>query len=100
MTRASRLGTEEKLTATLELLAERMSHAEVCRKHGISAALGYRLKDRAVRMIREGIERPDAGDRDLVRELRSRIEQLERLAGEQALIIRNLSRGKADGQLR
>jgi len=76
----------------LELLSGQLSHGELCRKYGISSTYAYKLKDRALEVLREGIGRP-AGRPDAERErLRQRAEALEQLAGDQALVIRTLKK--------
>jgi len=79
MGRAPKFTDEQKLEIALELLAGKLSHAEVCRKWDISSTYAYKLKDRAVDILRKGIGR--------VEQLRRRVADLEQLAGDQALLI-------------
>jgi len=58
MGRASKFTDEQKLEIVLELLGAKMSHAEVCRKWDISSTYAYKLKDRALEVLRNGIGRP------------------------------------------
>jgi len=57
MGRAPKFTDEQKLEIALELLAGKLSHAEVCRKWDISSTYAYKLKDRAVDILRKGIGR-------------------------------------------
>ncbi len=83
---------EQKIDIVLNLLSGKLSHAEVCRKYGISSTYAYKLKDRSMDMLRENIGRP-AGRPDAETErLRKRVEDLEQLAGDQALAIRYLKK--------
>ncbi len=78
----------QKLEVVLDLLAGKVSHAEVCRKYGISSTYAYKLKDRALDILRAGVGRP-AGKADAkVEKLARRVADLEQLAGDQALLIR------------
>ncbi|MGH9449336.1 MAG: hypothetical protein ACRD11_02235 [Terriglobia bacterium] len=83
---------EQKYEISLELLSGQLSHGEICRKYGISSTYAYKVKDRALQVLREGIGRPagrpDAGSG----QLQQRVEALEQLAGDQALIIRTLKK--------
>jgi len=92
MPRVSKFTDEQKLQIALDLLAGKLSHAEVCRKYDISSTYAYKLKDRALDVLRDGIGRP-AGKPDAQGEaLRKRVADLEQLAGDQALAIRYLKK--------
>jgi transposase-like protein len=92
MARVSKFTDEQKLQIALDLLAGKLSHAEICRKYDISSTYAYKLKDRAVDILREGIGRP-AGRTDAKTErLAKRVADLEQLAGDQALAIRHLKK--------
>ena len=83
---------EQKFQIALDLLAGKLSHAEVCRKYDISATYAYKVKDRALDILRQGIGRP-AGKPDVqVEGLQKRVADLEQLAGDQALAIRILKK--------
>jgi transposase-like protein len=58
MAKASKFTDEQKLEIVLELLAGKLSHAEICRKWDISSTYAYKLKDRAVDILRKGLGRP------------------------------------------
>ena len=92
MARVSKFTEEQKLQIALDLLDGKLSHAEICRKYDISSTYAYKLKDRALEILREGIGRPvgrgDAKSERLVK----RVADLEQLAGDQALAIRYLER--------
>ncbi len=95
MARASKFTDEEKLEIALELISGKASLSEVCRKHDISSTYAYKLKDRAMEVLRQGIGRP-AGRPDPERDrLRKRVADLEELAGDQALAIRLLKKRRA-----
>lgn len=92
MGRASKFTDEQKLEIALELLASKMSAAEICRKWDISSTYAYKLKDRALEILRQGIGRP-AGRPSVEQErLRKKVADLEQLAGDQALAIRYLKK--------
>ena len=58
MGQAAKFTDEQKLQIALELISGQASHAEVCRKYEISASYAYKLKDRALEILRNGIGRP------------------------------------------
>ena len=66
----------------------KVSIGEVCRKYGISTTYAYKLKDRALEVLRAGIRRPAGKGDAQAEQLRKRVASLEELAGDQALIIR------------
>jgi hypothetical protein len=55
MARVSKFTDEQKLHIALDLLGGKLSHAEICRKYDISSTYAYKLKDRAVDILREDI---------------------------------------------
>ena len=92
MPRVSKFTDEQKLQIALDLLAGKLSHAEICRKYDISSTYAYKMKDRALDILRGGIGRP-AGKPDAKAEaLQKRVADLEQLAGDQALAIRLLKK--------
>lgn len=78
---------EQKYEITLDLLSGKLSHAAMCRKWGISSTYAYKLKDRAMELLREGMDNGNSGKG-------SRVVELEQLAGDQALAIRLLKKTK------
>jgi len=94
MGRASKFTDEQKLEIALELLSGKLSHAEVCRKWEISSTYAYKLKDRAVDILRKGIGRPAGRSSGEVEQLRRRVTDLEQLAGDQALLIRHFKKNE------
>ncbi len=92
MARVSKFTDEQKLQVALDLLAGKLSHAEVCRKYDISATYAYKLKDRAFELLREGIGRPVGRGDAKTEQLAKRVADLEQLAGDQALAIRYLKK--------
>lgn len=97
MARVSKFTDEQKLEIALELLSGKVSHAEVCRKWDISSTYAYKLKDRALEVLRKGIGRPAGRPSGEVEQLRKKVTDLEQLAGDQALAIRYLK--KKEGHL-
>ncbi len=87
MGRASKFTDEQKLEIALELLAGKLSHAEICRKWDVSSTYAYKLKDRAVEVLGKSIGRPAGRPSGEVEQLRKRVTDLEQLAGDQALLI-------------
>jgi len=92
MARASKFTDEQKFEIALELLAGKVSHAEICRKWDISSTYAYKLKDRALEILRKGIGRPAGRPSGQVEQLRKKVTDLEQLAGDQALAIRYLKK--------
>jgi transposase-like protein len=92
MGREPKFTDEQKLEITLDLLAGKLSHEEICRKHEISSTYAYKLRDRALEMLREGIGRPVGRPTGEVEDLRKKVADLEQLAGDQALAIRYLKK--------
>lgn len=94
MPKVSKFTKEQKLEIALELISGKLSHNEVCRKHAISSTYAYKLKDRALELLSQGIdhaaERPSGREQELER----RVGELEQLAGDQALTIRALKKTK------
>ena len=83
---------EQKYEIALDLVGGKLSHAEICRKWDISPTYAYKLKDRALELLRQGMARP-AGKPDAeAAKLRRKVADLEQLAGDQALAIRYLKK--------
>lgn len=97
MGRASKFTDEQKLEIALELLAGKLSHAEICRKWEISSTYAYKLKDRALEILRNGIDRPAGRPSGEVERLRKKVADLEQLAGDQALLIRYFKKNERHG---
>lgn len=92
MPKVSKFTDEQKMEIALELLAGKMSAAEVCRKWDISSTYAYKLKDRALEILRKGIGRPAGRPCGEVEQLQKKVADLEQLAGDQALAIRYLKK--------
>lgn len=97
MARVSKFTDEQKLEIALELLSGKVSHAEVCRKWDISSTYAYKLKDRALEILRKGIGRPAGRPSGEAEQLRKKVADLQQLAGDQALAIRYLK--KKEGRI-
>lgn len=97
MARASKFTDEQKLEIAVELLSGKMSHAEVCRKWDISSTYAYKLKDRALEVLRGGIGKPVGRVSGEVERLRKKVADLEQLAGDQALLIRYFKKNGRPG---
>ncbi len=97
MARVSKFTDEQKLQIALELLSGKVSHAEVCRKYDISTTYAYKLKDRALEVLRGGIGRPTGKPDAAVERLEKKVADLEQLAGDQALAIRILKKNGSRG---
>lgn len=54
---ASKFTDEQKMEIALELISGKMSHSEVCRKWDIGSSYAYKLKDRAMELLRKGMGR-------------------------------------------
>lgn len=94
MARASRFTEEQKMEIALDLISGKLSHAEVCRKWDISSTYAYKLKDRAFEVLRTGMGRPAGRPDPKVSKLEKKVEDLEQLAGDQALAIRILKKNR------
>ena len=88
MPREGKFSDEQKLEMAVDLLAGKLTHAEICRKYGISSTYAYKLKDRAHEILRNGMGRAPGKPDARVEKLERRIADLEQLAGDQALVIR------------
>ncbi len=94
MARASKFTDEQKYEIALDLISGKLSHAEACRKWEISSTYAYKLKDRALDMLRDGIGRPIGKPDAETERMRKKITDLEQLAGDQALAIRALKKSR------
>ena len=92
MGRVSKFTDEQKLEIALEQISGKASLSEVCRKYEISSTYAYKLKDRALELLRQGIGQPAGRRNPEVEQLRKRVSDLEELAGDQALAIRLLKK--------
>jgi polyhydroxyalkanoate synthesis regulator phasin len=64
-----------------------MSVSEICRKWDIANTYAYKLKDRAMEILKAGINKPVGRVSGEVEQLRRKVSDLEQLAGDQALVI-------------
>ena len=78
----------------LDLITGKLSHAEICRKWDNSSTYAYKLKDRALDILRLGIGRPVGKQDPKVERLSKKVTDLEQLAGDQALAIRILKKNR------
>jgi len=92
MGRVSKFTDEQKFEIALDLIAGKLSHPEICRKHDISSTYAYKIKDRAMEILRNGVSRPPGKPDATEEKLRKRVADLEQLAGDQALAIRALKK--------
>lgn len=83
---------EQKYQIAMELVTGKIPTTEICRKYQISATYAYKLRDRAMELLREGIGRPLGRPDKKAAVLERRVRDLERLAGDQALAIRYLKK--------
>jgi len=98
VSRAVKFTDEQKYEIALELISGQLSHAEVCRKWGISSTYAYKLRDRALDLLRQGIGRPTGKPDTATERLSKRIADLEQLAGDQALLIHEFKKNSRSGQ--
>jgi len=94
MSKERKFSNEQKYEIALDLVSGKLSHAEICRKWAISSTYAYKLRDRALDLLREGMNRPIGQPDTKVAVLEKRIGELEQLAGDQALAIRQLKKTK------
>lgn len=98
MSRRSVVFTEaQKMEIALELLSGKIGHSEICRKWDISSTYAYKLKDRAMDLLRSGIGKPPGRPSAEIEQLKKRVGDLEQLAGDQALAIRYLKKNNGRG---
>ncbi len=97
MGRESKFTDEQKVEIALDLLGGKLSHAETCRKYEISATYAYKLKDRALETLRQGMGRPTGKPDAEVERLQKKVADLEQLAGDQALAIRIFKKTRGRG---
>ncbi len=97
MGRASKFTDEQKTEIALDLISGKVSHGEACRKWDISTTYAYKLKDRALELLRQGMGRPTGKPDAQVERLQKRVAGLEQLAGDQALAIRELKKTRGLG---
>ena len=92
MPKEAKFSSEQKYQIVLDLLGGALSHGEVCRKYGISPTYAYKLKDRGLEILRQGIGYP-VGKADTEKEqLKRKVKDLEQLAGDQALAIHHFKK--------
>ena len=94
----SKFTDEQKYEIVLELLSGKLSHGEICRQWGISATYAYKLKDRALEVLRQGRGRPPGRPGAETERLRQQVADLEQLAGDQALVIRTIKKTRASSK--
>jgi len=92
MSKAPKFTDEQKFEIALDLIGGRFAHAETCRKWDISSTYAYKLKDRALDILRGGIGRSSGAPDAQTDKLRKKVTDLEQLAGDQALAIRLLKK--------
>lgn len=96
--REGKFTDEQKYEIAMELLSGKVPHAEVCRKWGISATYAYKLRDRALAVLKAGMGRPAGKASVEAEELKKKVADLEQLAGDQALVIRLLKKTAPSGR--
>ncbi|PKN21814.1 MAG: hypothetical protein CVU65_16170 [Deltaproteobacteria bacterium HGW-Deltaproteobacteria-22] len=94
MPKVMKFTDEQKMEIAMDLISGKMSHSEICRKWDISSTYAYKLKDRALEILREGIGRPTGNPDPKVSQMEKRIADLEQLAGDQALAISYLKKNR------
>ncbi len=60
MGRALKFTDEQRFEIALDMLSSKMSTAETCRKWDIGSTYAYKLKDRVMELLRNGIGRQEA----------------------------------------
>lgn len=98
MPREPKFTDEQKYEIALDLVSGKLSHAEVCRKWQVSSTYAYKLKDRALDLLRTGMGRPTGKPDEKTEALEKRITALEQLAGDQALVIRAFKKNIRSGR--
>jgi transposase-like protein len=98
MSRPSKFTVEQKYEIALDLISGKHSHAGVCRKWSISSTYAYKLKDRALELLRGGMGHPLVKPDAKVEQLEKKVADLEELAGDQALAIRIFKKNIRQGR--
>ena len=93
----ARFTDEQKYEIVLDLLAGRLSHPEICRQHGVSSTYAYKLRDRGHDILKSYIGSARATGSTEIAMLTKKVEDLARLAGEQALLIKSLRSTRGSG---
>jgi transposase-like protein len=96
--REGKFTDEQKFEIAVEMITGKVSQAEVCRKWGISTTYAYKLKDRALEILKFSIGKPAGQPSGEVEGLRRKVADLEQLAGDQALVIRYLKKTAPSGR--
>ncbi len=86
---------EQKYEIAVELVSGMLSHSEICRKWDISPTYAYKLMDRALDLLRQGMGRPTGKPDAQEEHLQKRVPDLEQLAGDQAFAIHALKKHEA-----
>ena len=94
MAKVSKFTDQQKMEIALEMLNGKVSVSEICRKWDIGTTYAYKLRDRAMELLRTGIGKPAGRTPDEVIGLRKKVEDLEQLAGDQALVIHYLKKSQ------
>ena len=94
MSKVMKFTDEQKFEIAMELISGKLNHAEICRKWDISSTYAYKLKDRALDLLREGIGHPSGKSDPKVTQMEKHIADLEQLAGDQALAIQYLKKNR------
>ena len=90
MGKPSQMSAEERLSLVLESLRPEASIADLCRKHGISQTTFYKWRDKFLEggkqaLLSNGQAKGSEADK-------ARIEELERVIGQQSVEIRVLKK--------
>ena len=85
-----RIDSDTKLAAVLEGLKGESSIAEICRKYQISESLYYRWRDKFLEAGSRALASRNSSDPELA--VKSKIAELERIIGKQAVQIEILKK--------
>jgi len=90
MGKPSQMSAEERLSLVLESLRPDASIADLCRKHGISQTTFYKWRDKFIEGGKQALM--NNGQVKGSEAERARIEELERVIGQQSVEIRVLKK--------
>lgn len=85
----------QKMEIALHILSGKLSYGEVCRKYGISSTYAYKLKDRAMEILMQGMICPSGKQSTEIEVLQKRIADLKQISGDQALAMETFEDGSA-----
>ena len=85
-----RMSSEQKLSIVMAMFKAEESITQICHRFGISQAYAYKLKERALKGMLEGLKNPGKTSQEKM--LQKEIKDLQRYIGKQAIVIEELKK--------